>query len=136
MGNTVESITTSNDFLLKFYKENPDSLYKIGEWETQVQCAKCHGDIDKNAHCLFNQEFPTENTKRRNLALSDARCPHCLVTGEIVQISDSNSVYSPLPTREVWFRCLTIDPPTKVVKTLFGSKEEPQEQRSIKEYRE
>lgn len=136
MGNTVDTGTHNNDFLLKFYKENPDSLFKIGEWETQVQCEKCLGDIDKNAHCLFNQEFPTENTKRRNLALADARCPHCLVTGEIVQISESKSIFSPLPTREIWFRRLTIDPPTKTVRTFFGSKEEPQEQRYIKEYRE
>lgn len=131
MGNTVEN----QDFLLEFYKENPDSLFKIGEWETQVQCSKCHGDIEKNANCLFNQEFPTENTKRRNLALADARCPHCLATGDILEVSDSKSVYTPISTEEVWFRRLTIDPPMKQIKTLFGTKEEPQEQRYIKEYR-
>lgn len=131
MGNSVDN----QDFLLAFYKENPDSLFKIGEWETLAQCANCHGDIDKNANSLFNQEFPTENTKRRNLALADARCPHCLVTGEILKLSETKSFYSPIATQEVWFRKLTIDPPMKQIKTLFGIKEEPQEQRYIKEYR-
>jgi len=64
-----------------------------------------------------------------------ARCPHCHGHGEIQGISDSKSVFTPLPTKEVWFRKLTIDPPMKKIKTLFGYKEEPQEQRYIKEYR-
>ena len=130
-----EPVTNSSDFLLDFYKENPDSLYSIGEWQTELQCAACSGSISKNANCLYNQQFPTENIDRRNLALKDARCPHCMVTGSIESISDSQSVYLPLPTKEVWYRVLTIDPPTKKTKTLFGYKEEPQEQRSIKEYR-
>lgn len=131
MGESLERA----DFLLEFYKENPDSLFKIGEWETELQCKACSGSISKDAHCLFNQQFPTENIERRNLALKDARCPHCMATGEIESISDSQSVYLPLPTKEVWFRRLTIDAPTKKTKTLFGYKEEAQEQRYIKEYR-
>ena len=123
------------DFLLEFYKENPDSIYKIGEWETEHQCQACSGTIAKDSNCLYNQQFPTENIDRRNLALKDARCPHCMATGPIKQISDSQSLYNPLPTQEVWFRRLTIDPPTKKTRTLFGYKEEPQEQRSIKEYK-
>jgi hypothetical protein len=130
-----EESIEQNDFLLDFYKENPDSIFKIGEWETELQCAACSGSIPKDANCLFNQQFPTENVARRNLALKDARCPHCMATGEIKQISASQSVYLPLPAKVVWFRRLVIDPPVKLVKTLFGFKEEPQEQRSIKEYR-
>lgn len=127
---------TEDDFLLKFYKENPDALFKIGEWETEIVCAHCRGSIEKSANCLFNQEFPTENTSRRNLAQADARCPHCLVTGETQTVSDAKSIFTPIPTDTVWFRKLTIDPPLKKIKTLLGYKEEPQEQRYVKEYRQ
>ena len=124
-----------DDFLLGFYKEHPDAIFKIGEWETELVCANCGGSIEKTAHCLHNQEFPTENTQRRNLALNDARCRHCHCHGNIEKISDSKSLYLPLPTKNNWYRRLTIDPPMKKVKTLFGYKEEPQEQRYLKEYR-
>ena len=123
------------DFLLDFYKENPDSLFAIGEWETELQCAFCGGSLDKNGSYLLNQEFPTDNTRRRNLALVDARCPHCFEHGPIQEIK-SNSIYTPIATKEVWFRKLTIDPPMKKVKTFLGYREEPQEQRFIKEYRD
>ena len=123
------------DFLLEFYKKNPDSIFEIGEWETEVVCAACGGALEKNGSYLFSQEFPTENTRRRNLALEDARCPHCLTTGQTLTISNTNSAFQPIPTKEVWFRRLVIDPPTRQVKTLFGYRQEPQEQRSIKEYR-
>ena len=131
MGETLKS----QDFLLDFYKENPDTIFKIGQWETELQCASCSGPIDKNANCLYNQQFPTENIDRRNLALKDARCPHCHATGKIESISESNSIFHPLETKEVWFRILVIDPPTKKVKSFFGHTEKPQEQRFIKEYR-
>jgi len=123
-----------DDFLLKFYQENPDALFAIGDWETELQCAGCGGALEKDGSYLFNQEFPTENTRRRNLALADARCPHCMAHGEIQEIK-SNSIFTPLKTKEVWFRRLTIDPPTKKVRRFFGYDEVPQEQRSIKEYR-
>lgn len=131
----MDNGVNSGDFLLDFYKQNPDSIFAIGDWETELQCAACEGSLEKNGSYLFNQEFPTENTRRRNLALKDARCPHCLKHGTIESISSSTSVYTPLTTQEVWFRKLTIDPPTKLVKTLLGHREEPQEQRTIKEYR-
>ena len=51
----------SQDFLLDFYKENPDAIYQIGEWQTELQCIQCSGPIDKEAHCLYNQQFPTTN---------------------------------------------------------------------------
>lgn len=133
MGESVSE--QGDDFLLTFYRENPDSLFEIGEWETELVCAVCGGSLKKEASCLFHQEFPTENTRRRNLALADARCPHCLATGSIEQISESTSLFSPVATKEVWFRWLTIDPPTKMVKKLFGYEEIPQVQRRIKEYR-
>jgi hypothetical protein len=135
MGNKLIHQNENEDFLLKFYKENPDSIFMIGEWETELACASCGGSIAKSARCLYNQEFPTENTDRRNLALKDARCPHCLVTGEVQQVSAANSVFTPLPTDEVWFRKLVIDPPFRKVKKLFGYDEVPQEQKYIKEYR-
>ena len=131
----MERSLKSQDFLLDFYKDNPDSLYLIGEWETELQCVECSGPIDKDAHCLYNQQFPTTNADRRNLALKDARCPHCHATGKIEKISESHSLYTPLPTKEVWFRVLTIDPPTKRVKKWLGYQEIPQQQRYIKEYR-
>ena len=129
------AVETSGDFLLDYYRQNPDALFAIGDWETELACGKCGGAVEKSASCLFNQEFPTENTRRRNLALADARCPHCHVTGEIEKISGSLSIFHPIATTEKWFRRLTIDPPMRKVKTLFGFKEEPQEQRTLKEYR-
>lgn len=131
MGDGIDT----GDFLLDFYKKNPDSIFAIGDWETEVVCATCGGALEKDQSYLFNQEFPTENVRRRNLALKDARCPHCLTTGETLEISPATSVFQPLPVKEVWFRRLVIDPPTRRVRTLFGYKEEPQEQRSLKEYR-
>ena len=131
----MDSGVNKEDFLLQFYKEHPDSIFAIGDWETELQCASCSGSLDKNGSYLFNQEFPTENTRRRNLALADARCPHCFAHGPIEAIG-SNSIYTPIETKEVWFRKLTIDPPTKLVKTFLRYREEPQEQRFLKEYRE
>ena len=135
MGEQLVYQGENEDFLLNFYKENPDSIFMIGEWETELTCAKCGGAIEKNASCLFNQEFPTENTDRRNLALKDARCPHCMVTGDVEAISEARSIFNPLPTKEVWFRKLVIDPPMRKVKKLFGYDEVPQRQKYIKEYR-
>ena len=135
MGDGLKHQEDKEDFLLNFYRENPDSIFTIGEWETELACATCGGPVAKNSHCLYNQEFPTENIERRNLALKDARCPHCLTTGDVKKISETKSVFSPLKTKEVWFRKLVIDPPTKRVKKLFGYDEVPQEQRYLKEYR-
>jgi len=135
MGNGLKHQSENEDHLLKFYLENPDAIFKIGEWETELGCASCGGSIDKNENCLYNQEFPTDNVERMNLALADARCPHCLVTGEIKQMSEAKSVYTPLPTKEIWFRKLVIDPPMRKVKKLFGYEEVPQEQKYIKDYR-
>ncbi len=135
MGNGITHQAENEDFLLKFHKENPDSIFQIGEWETELACQACGGSIAKHAHCLYNQEFPTENIERMNLALKDARCPHCHATGNIDKITEAKSVYTPLATKEVWFRKLIIDPPTRRVKKLFGYEEVPQKQKYIKEYR-
>jgi len=135
MGDRLRHQDENEDYLLQFYKENPESIFQIGDWETELVCAACGGSISKEANCLYNQEFPTENIERMNLALKDARCPHCLVTGAIKKISEAKSVYSPLATREVWFRKLVIDPPVRKVKKLFGYEEVAQEQKYIKEYR-
>lgn len=135
MGSQLVYKEDKDDFLLNFYKENPDSIFSIGEWETELACAECGGAIPKESRCLYNQEFPTGNTSRMNLALKDARCPHCLVTGRIEQVSNANSVYTPLPTGERWYRKLVIDPPVRRVKKLFGYVEVAQEQKYIKEYR-
>ncbi len=131
----MDSGVKKDDFLLKFYHENPDSLFAVGDWETEVQCQACRGSLNKDGSYLFNQEFPTDNTRRRNLALADARCPHCLIHGPIETLK-SNSIYTPIQTQEVWFRRLTIDPPTKLVKKFLSYQEVPQEQRTLKEYRD
>jgi hypothetical protein len=135
MGNRLNHQSENEDFLLKFYKDDPDSIFEIGEWETELGCEACGGAIPKNAHCLFNQKFPTDNIERMNLALEDARCPHCLEAGKIEKISEALSIYTPLPTKEIWFRKLVIDPPTRRIKKLFTYEEVPQDQKYIKEYR-